>query len=59
MSLSTDSVRLNGQGINQSYRLTANWGRRPTPRLWGRLVGCVRARAYSRTVCENDDSYFV
>ena len=36
--LSSDTVRLNGKGICQSYRFAVNWGRRLAPRLWGRLV---------------------
>ena len=50
MSLSSDSVRLNGKGICQSERLTAGSGDRRAPRLTGRLVGWVSERAYLRTV---------
>ena len=50
VSLSSDSVRLNGKGICQSERLTAGSGDRRAPRLTGRLVGWVSERAYLRTV---------
>ena len=57
VSLSSDSVRLNGKGICQSYRFAVNWGRRVAPRLWGRLAGRVRARAYFRTVLREMSSW--
>ena len=50
VSLSSDSVSLNGKRICQSERLMAGSGDRPAPRLMGRLVGWVSERAHFRTV---------